>query len=294
MNHFLKKISAYGSLMRLHRPIGIYLLLWPTLWALWIAGNGKPSLKVVLIFIVGVIIMRSAGCIINDYIDRKIDIHVARTRERPLAVGSVSRLEALTLFFSLCVLALVLVLQLNLFTVQLSVIAVLLTIIYPFMKRYIYLPQLILGMAYAWGVPMAFAALQESIDPVAWFLYAIAVIWPFAYDSIYALMDREDDAKIGVKSSVMLFARYDNLIITLLQLLVITSLICLGFFCKFSVYYFFSLMLTFVLIVYQSFLISTKQIKNYYLAFYSNHWMGMIIFIGIVFNYLLQDLHLTK
>lgn len=214
MKKIFFKLQQYGLLMRINRPIGIYLLLWPTLWALWIAGKGQPDFFLVLIFVGGVVLMRSAGCIINDIIDRRIDAHVRRTSGRPLVVGTVTIREALLLFTVLCSFALFIALQLNAFAFKLSFIALFLTMLYPWMKRYIYLPQLILGMAFAWSVPMAFAAQTNHINPIAWLLYGIAVCWPLAYDSIYALMDKEDDLKIAVKSSAILFGQYDNLIIS--------------------------------------------------------------------------------
>lgn len=286
MKQIFNQLRNYAELMRLHKPIGIYLLLWPTLWALLIAANGKPKFATLIIFVMGVVLMRSAGCIINDIFDRGFDGSVRRTAARPLVTGKVSLGEAILLFIFLCVLAGILVLQLNYFALTLSLVALLLTLIYPLMKRYIFMPQLVLGMAFAWSVPMAFAAELNYLPWVAWLLYVIAVCWPVAYDSIYALMDREDDIKIGVKSSAILFGSYDNYIITSIQIFVLVCLCILGFNLNFTIYYYLSLGLAFIFIIYQSWLISSRESKNFYKAFYNNHWLGLIIFAGISCHYL--------
>ena len=218
----------YARLMRLDKPVGIYLLLWPTLWAVWIAGNGSPDWWLVLVFVSGVVLMRSAGCVINDYADRHIDNKVERTRERPLTSGQVTETEALVLFVLLAVCAFMLVLTLNWLTVLLSFAGAFLAASYPFMKRYTHLPQAYLGAAFGWAVPMAFAAQTGELDPRLWWLFLATLIWALIYDTMYAMVDREDDLKIGVKSSAILFAQYDRLVIGLLQLGMLAVLLVAG------------------------------------------------------------------
>ncbi|MCW8947804.1 MAG: 4-hydroxybenzoate octaprenyltransferase, partial [Sedimenticola sp.] len=225
---FQQQLDGYIRLIRLDKPIGILLLLWPALWALWIAGAGAPRWGVVLIFILGVALMRSAGCAINDYADRNFDGEVARTCGRPLATGLVAPREALWIFAILCLIAFGLVLLLNQQTILMSFVAVALAALYPFMKRFTHLPQLVLGMAFGWAVPMAYMALTETIPLVAWLLYVAAIIWALVYDTEYAMVDREDDLRIGVKSTAILFGQYDRLIIGLLQLVMIGLLVVVG------------------------------------------------------------------
>src|SRR6056300_1515673 len=214
---WVTRFRLYMQLIRADRPIGIYLLLWPALWALWIAGDGQPTWWIVLIFVLGTALMRSAGCAINDYADRHIDGDVERTAGRPLATGMVTPKEALGVFVVLCLLAFVLVLFLNGLTIANSFVAVALAAIYPFMKRYTHLPQVVLGMAFGWAVPMAFTALQSQIPLVAWVLFSATVIWAVIYDTMYAMVDRDDDLKIGVKSSAILFGKHDVTIVMLLE-----------------------------------------------------------------------------
>jgi 4-hydroxybenzoate polyprenyltransferase len=229
MDSALKRLKAYALLVRLHRPIGIYLLLWPTLWALWIAAGGWPRGDVLFIFLAGVVIMRSAGCAINDYADRHIDPHVARTRDRPVASGLVSPGEALVVFVVLCLLAFVLVLFLNRLTILLSLVAVVLAGSYPFMKRLHHLPQVHLGAAFGWAVPMAFAAQTGEFPPaVAWLVFIAAVLWATVYDTFYAMADREDDLRLGVKSSAILFGDADRMITGVLQMLLLWCLWLVG------------------------------------------------------------------
>lgn len=282
---FSPKIKPYVELMRLNKPIGSLLLLWPTLWALWVASNGKPNLNILLIFILGVFIMRSAGCVINDIADRKIDGRVKRTQSRPLALGKISTKNALILFSVLCFLGFLLVLQLNFYTILLSCVALLLAIVYPFTKRITHLPQLMLGAAFAWSVPMVFAAVNHEISFTGWLLYAVATIWPFAYDSIYALMDKEDDLKVGVKSTAILFGKWDIPFIFFLQLSVVLGLLLLGTLLHFNRLYYLGLMIVTVMIGYQIFLISRRTTNDYYRAFYNNHWLGLVVFLSIAQNY---------
>ena len=223
-----ERLRRYAKLIRLDRPIGIFLLMWPALWALWIAGEGHPPWRVVLIFIVGVVLMRSAGCAINDYADRDFDGRVTRTRERPITAGLVSPKEALAVFLVISLLAFALVLLLNWQTVALSVVALALAVIYPFMKRYTYVPQLVLGAAFGWAVPMAFMAVTGSVPFIAWWLFGATLLWALIYDTEYAMVDREDDLKIGIKSTAILFGRHDRLIIGLLQLLLLALLGWIG------------------------------------------------------------------
>lgn len=276
-------LKPYFAIMRWHKPTGCLLLLWPTLWALWIAAHGLPPWPVLLSFILGVVLMRSAGCVINDIADRKIDGAVSRTKERPLVTQTLTTQQALLLFLGLCFLALIVVLQLNTFTIELSVAALLLAAIYPFSKRAIHFPQFILGLAFAWSVPMAFGAVQNNLPSITWFIYAIAVLWPIAYDSIYALMDREDDLKIGVKSFVILLGRHDVCVIFLLQAMVLASLCWLGCLLEMRKCYFFALALASIMVAYQYHLVRQK---DYLKAFCNNQWVGLAIFIGIFINYL--------
>lgn len=270
--------------MRLDKPIGTLLLLWPTLWALWLAGNGKPNKNIVIIFILGVIIMRSAGCIINDIADRHVDKFVERTRQRPLATQEISVHSAIILFSLLCIFAFLLVIQLNMLTIGLAFIGLLLTIIYPFMKRFTHLPQIGLGFAFAWGVPMAFAAELQAVPISAWALFFVAALWPIIYDTIYAMVDRADDMKIGVKSTAILFGRQTPLIIAILQLIWIISLIGVGLLFSLQWPYFISVGLASALFIYQLWLIYEADRLNCFKAFLNNQWIGMIIFLGVLLS----------
>ncbi|MCU7875245.1 MAG: 4-hydroxybenzoate octaprenyltransferase [Candidatus Thiodiazotropha sp. (ex Lucinoma borealis)] len=271
--------------MRLHRPIGILLLLWPTLWALWIAGDGLPPWGIVLVFIAGVAIMRSAGCAINDYADREFDGHVARTQTRPIAAGLVSPSEAVVVFLVLTLLAACLLIFLNWPTRIMSLVALLLAAIYPFMKRFTHLPQIMLGAAFGWAVPMAFMALNESIPLVAWLMFISAVIWALIYDTQYAMVDREDDLKIGVKSSAILFGRYDNLIVGLLQVFMIGLLLIVGALSARGGLYYMGVMLGAVLFAYQQWLSRERESQACFEAFLNNNIFGMVIFISLMLDY---------
>lgn len=282
------RLREYVLLMRLDRPIGIYLLLWPALWALWIAGDGRPDPVVVVVFILGTVLMRSAGCVINDFADRKIDPHVSRTKTRPLAAGRVSSREALALFAVLCGAAFALVLLLNPLTILLSIPAVLLAASYPFAKRWTYLPQAHLGAAFGWAVPMAFAALTEQLPAIAWILFLVTLLWALAYDTFYAMCDREDDLKIGVKSTAILFGRGDRLITALLQLLILSGLVMTGLCAQLGSIYFLSLGGASVFMVYQQWLIREREPQACLAAFLNNHWFGATVFAGILFDYLLR------
>ncbi len=284
----LDRMRQYWYLMRFHRPIGIFLLLWPALWALWIAGEGRPDAKVVIIFVLGVILMRAAGCVINDYADRDFDPHVSRTRDRPIAAGRVSPREALVLFVLLCLLAFVLVLQLNVMTIALSFVAAFLAASYPFMKRFTHLPQAYLGLAFGWAVPMAFAAQTGTIPPVAWWLLLATVLWALAYDTMYAMVDREDDVKIGVKSTALLFGRYDRVIIAAIQVAMLVTLVKVGDLAGLGLWFWLGLVAAAGLSWYQQILIRNRQPEHCFQAFVNNHWYGAAIFLGILFDYLLD------
>jgi 4-hydroxybenzoate polyprenyltransferase len=271
--------------MRLHRPIGIYLLLWPTLWALWIAGDGYPHPLVAIVFILGVIFMRSAGCVINDYADRHVDPYVERTKIRPLATGQVSEKEAIVLFIILCLFAFGLVLLMNKLTILLSFVAVLLAATYPFTKRYTYWPQAYLGLAFSWAIPMAFAAQIGTIPFIAWWLFIINILWTIAYDTLYAMVDREEDLLIGVKSTAILFGTADKIVIGILQLLVLVLLLWVGQQLQFGLFYYFGLLVATILAIYQQWLIKERDPAKCFQAFLNNHWFGAAIFIGIVAQY---------
>lgn len=276
------KLKPYIHLMRLNKPIGIFLLLWPTLWALWLASNNKPHFFIVIIFILGVIIMRSAGCIINDFADQHFDSHVKRTQARPLASGQLKSSSALLLFFILMFLALSLVLLLNSFTVLLAFVGALLAVIYPFLKRITHLPQIGLGFAFAWGVPMAFAAQLNFIPPTAWVIFAAAVVWPIIYDTFYAMVDREDDKKIGVKSTAILFGNQTQLITGFLQIIFLMLLVAIGYLFKLHWIYDLSLIGVGILFLYQQHLIKNNDRDQCFKAFLNNHWVGLIIFLSII------------
>ncbi len=282
----MDKLRHYARLIRLDRPIGIYLLLWSTLWALWIAAEGVPDLLVLLVFVVGVVLMRSAGCAINDYADRDVDPHVARTKTRPLAAGHITPREALGVFAVLGLVAFALVLLLNGLTIALSVVAVLLAATYPFMKRFHHLPQVHLGAAFAWAIPMAFTAVTGVLPPVmAWLLFLATVLWTTAYDTMYAMCDREDDVKIGVKSSAILFGQHDRLIIGILQLLMLALLITVGILSGRGSWYWLGLLAAAMLSVYQQWLIRERKPQPSLQAFLNNHWLGMAVFAGIAADY---------
>lgn len=285
MKYPLQQLKNYAVLIRLNRPIGICLLLWPTLWALWLASAGRPRPLLVIIFILGVIVMRSAGVVINDFADRNIDRHVARTRDRPLTSGKVSSREAWVLFICLMLIALGLVAMLNHYTVKLALIGAMLAMVYPFTKRYLHFPQLFLGLAYAWGVPMAFAAVLGYVPLSGWILYVAALLWPIAYDTMYAMVDRSDDIKIGVKSTAILFGEFDRPIIAIIQLVFLSILILVGIIDKLSPSYYLACVVALGLMVYQQILLSQANTALYFKAFLNNHWLGLIIFAGLALSY---------
>ena len=281
-----ERLRQYLILMRLDRPIGSLLLLWPTLWALWLAGKGHPQPLVVFVFVVGVVVMRSAGCVINDFADRHVDPHIARTRQRPLATGKVTTREAMILFAVLCLIAFGLVLLMNPLTIMMSLGGVALAVVYPFMKRYTHLPQVVLGMAFGWAVPMAFAAETGTVPPLAWLLFIATVLWATAYDTMYAMVDRPDDLRIGVKSTAILFGEADRHLIALIQGLFFVVMIMIGHQLELGVYYNAGLVIAMLLAVYQIKLIWRRDPPECFKAFLNNNWFGAAIFAGIVANYL--------
>ena len=278
----LNKWRSYIQLMRLDKPIGSFLLLWPTLWALFLASNGMPDVKILIIFILGVVFMRSAGCVINDYADRHIDGKVKRTSQRPLATGAVSEKEAKILFVLLILLSFFLVLQLNLYAIVLSVAAAILAFIYPFMKRYTHLPQLFLGAAFGWSIPMASGATAASLPLSCWLLFLANLAWTIAYDTQYAMVDRDDDLRIGVKSTAILFAEYDNKIIALLQIATLAILVYLGVEQQLSNGYFIGLLPALACFIYQCRLTKRRTREECFKAFLNNNHVGMWIFIAIL------------
>ncbi len=285
-NNFVMRLREYTLLMRLHRPIGILLLLWPTLWGLWTAAEGLPNWLVFIVFVSGVVLMRSAGCVINDYADRNFDARVERTRQRPLVQKRVSSKEALVLFVVLALTAFMLVLLMNRLTIYLSFAAVVLAASYPFMKRYTHLPQFYLGMAFGWAIPMAFAAQGNSIPPVAWVLFAANVFWAVAYDTAYAMVDRDDDIKIGVKSTAILFGRYDRFMIGLCHALCLVLLVLVGQLMKLDMIFYVSLIVAAGIAGYQQLLISRRDKKKCFQAFLNNNWFGLVVFLGFVLSFL--------
>ena len=278
-------IMAYSHLMRLHKPIGIYLVLWPTLWALWLAAEGIPSLDVLVVFVAGAVLMRSAGCVINDFADRKIDGEVKRTKDRPMVIGLILPKQALLLFALLCGVSFLLVLAMNTLTIYLSLGGVVLAALYPFMKRHTYLPQVFLGAAFAWAVPMAFAAQTNSLPSIVWLIYMATLIWTVAYDTMYAMVDRDDDIKIGVKSTAILFGNSDRAIIAFLQVLVVLTLCIIGEQAKLGQYFYLGVVVSSVLFVYQQHLIRHRDRDACFKAFLNNNWVGLVLFCAIFLDF---------
>ena len=286
LNTLKQKWLAIKLITRMDKPIGTYLLLWPTYWALWIASDGWPNFHLLIVFSLGVFVMRSAGCVINDIADMKVDGQVERTRNRPLITGLISKDEAISLFGVLIGIALGLVLTLSWPTIYLSIIALLLAASYPFMKRYTQLPQVVLGAAFSWGMIMAFSETQGRVPAIAWLLFIANLLWTVAYDTMYAMVDRDDDLKIGVKSTAILFGENDKRIIGFMQLLVLGLLFTVGDILAFGWPFQLSLIISAGLFSYQQLLISNRERNRCFQAFLHNHWVGMIIFIGIFVEYL--------
>ncbi|MEP4892397.1 MAG: 4-hydroxybenzoate octaprenyltransferase [Aliiglaciecola sp.] len=279
------KLNAFVRLARMDKPIGSYLLLWPTLWALLIAGQGNPPIEIVIVFVAGVFAMRSAGCVINDYADRHVDGKVERTKSRPLVSGEVTEKEALLFFSALVFISFLLVLTLNYQTILLSFGALALATIYPFMKRFTNLPQVVLGAAFSWAIPMAFMAVNEQIHWVGWVLFVINVIWTVGYDTEYAMVDRDDDLQIGIKSTAVLFAQADKLAIGITQLITLLLLSFVAYFLNMTWPVYLSLLAMGGLFIYQQYLIKDRVRANCFQAFLNNHYAGMIVAIGMLCHY---------
>lgn len=284
------KINSYLRLIRFDKPIGTLLLLWPTLWGLWfaswIANHQFPQLKFILIFTLGTFLMRSAGCIINDFADRKFDLHVARTQQRPLTTGEVSVKEALILCCLLLLAAGSLLAFLSTATFKYALMAVALMSIYPFLKRITHLPQCMLGLAFAWGIPIAFAAIQGSVPAIGWMLFITAALWPIAYDTIYAMVDRDDDQRIGVKSTAILLGKADIWVISLLNIALIAGLAVIGLHLGLHFWYYLGLLAAAAVATYQHLLIRHRQPQACFRAFLVSHWLGVAVFVGIVLSFL--------
>lgn len=280
------KWQAYSRLMRTDRPIGSLLLLWPTYWALWIAARGVPDWHILIIFTIGVFSMRAAGCVINDFADRKFDGSVERTKNRPLPRGDVTEKEAKILFAVLVLVSFGLVLTLNTMTIWLSVAGLALAWVYPFVKRVSHLPQVVLGAAFGWSIPMAFAAVSESLPAECWLLFAVNIVWSVVYDTQYAMVDRNDDLKIGVKSTAILFGRFDKMIIGILQLVMILMLLWIGLMVNLSGIFYWSLLLAGALFVYQRRLMADRERDPCFQAFMNNNYVGFILFLGMLVSYL--------
>jgi 4-hydroxybenzoate polyprenyltransferase len=281
----LNGLLDYARLTRLDRPIGIWLLLWPTLWALWISGRGRPDPHIFVIFVAGTVLMRSAGCAINDYADRSFDPRVARTHDRPLAAGRISTLEALVLFAALSMTALLLALQLNRPTLLLAVVGGFLAISYPFVKRFLSVPQMYLGLTFGWGIPMAFEAQLEQVPRVAWLLLIANVLWVTVYDTMYAMVDRDDDIKIGVRSTAILFGDSDRHIIAVLQAMTLLTLYLVGQTLHMTIWYYLGLTGGAVFFAYQLWLIRARDRDACFRAFLNNNYFGMAIFLGVLLAY---------
>ncbi|HGY3149897.1 TPA: 4-hydroxybenzoate octaprenyltransferase [Morganella morganii] len=280
------KWQAYSRLMRTDRPIGSLLLLWPTYWALWIAARGVPDWHILIIFTIGVFSMRAAGCVINDFADRKFDGSVERTKNRPLPRGDVTEKEAKILFAVLVLVSFGLVLTLNTMTIWLSVAGLALAWVYPFVKRVSHLPQVVLGAAFGWSIPMAFAAVSESLPAECWLLFTVNIVWSVVYDTQYAMVDRNDDLKIGVKSTAILFGRFDKMIIGILQLVMILMLLWVGLMVNLSGIFYWSLLLAGALFVYQQRLMADRERDPCFQAFMNNNYVGFILFLGMLVSYL--------
>jgi len=279
------KWQAYCHLMRIDKPIGTLLLLWPTLWALWLAGGKVPSPSVLLVFVLGVFLMRAAGCVVNDYADRAFDGHVKRTAGRPMPSGRVSEKEAKILFVSLVLVSFALVLTLNAMTIWLSLAALALAWVYPFMKRVTNLPQVVLGAAFGWSIPMAYAAVSESLPLSCWLLFLANICWTVAYDTLYAMVDRDDDLKIGIKSTAVLFGRHDKLIVGLLQFATLFLMLWVGYLMQLGGAFYWSLLLAGALFIHQQKQVAGRDRDACFRAFLNNNYVGLVLFIGIALSY---------
>jgi len=283
--------NAYWRLMRFDKPIGILLLMWPTWWALIFAGGGLPTLRNVIIFTCGVVLMRAAGCVMNDVADRDFDPHVERTRQRPLASGELNLKQALGLFLILMLLAFLLVLLTNALTVKLALIGAVLASTYPFFKRFTHLPQVVLGIAFGWGIPMAFAAENELVPALAWWLLAVNTVWSVIYDTLYAMVDREDDLAVGIKSTAILFGRYDILITGFLMLLMIVMLTAIGVWLRLNWPWFMAILISLLLFCRQLLAIRHRDRDACFRAFLNNNWVGTAIFLGLLGHFAISGVY---
>jgi 4-hydroxybenzoate polyprenyltransferase len=281
-----RTLGEYARLMRLHRPIGIWLLLWPALWGLWIAGGGRPDARILLVFVAGVVVMRSAGCVINDYADRDLDPEVERTKDRPLAAGRVAPAEALLLFVALGLIAVWLALQLDPYAQLFAVAGAFLAVTYPWLKRLVHVPQFYLGVAFGWSIPMAFAALTGAVPRIAWLLLTAVVLWAAVYDTMYAMVDREDDARIGVKSTAILFGEADRFIIAVMMSMMLLALWLAGAEAGLGPWYRGGLAAAAIIFLYELWLIRNRQPGACFQAFNNNHYVGLVIFVGLALDYL--------
>lgn len=279
------KLNLYLQLVRLDKPVGILLLLWPTLIALWLAAGGWPDPLVLFVFVVGVILMRSAGCAINDYADRKIDAKVKRTQHRPLTSGKITEKETLLVFASLSLMAFILVLFMNELTIWMSLVGIVLAVSYPFMKRYHYLPQIHLGAAFGWAAPMAYTAQANEVTAITWLVFLATILWATAYDTMYAMVDYDDDIKVGVKSTAVLFGNLDKVFIGIIQILLIFNLILIGHRAELSGFYFLGVTAASVFAAYQQYLIKDRKRELCFQAFLNNNWFGLVLFIGVFLDY---------
>jgi 4-hydroxybenzoate polyprenyltransferase len=281
----ITQLRNYAKLMRIDKPIGIWLLLWPVLWALWLAGEGHPDPGLFVVFMLGVFVMRSAGCVLNDYADRNIDPYVERTRSRPIASGAVAPFEALVLFAALSLIAIGLATLLNEPAQLLAIVAAVLTIVYPFVKRFLSIPQFILGAAFGWAVPMAFAAQTGATSQLAWLVFGVALVWAVIYDTFYAMVDRDDDIRVGAKSTAILFGDVDLFVIAGLQVLMLVGLVLVGLRASLGSWYYASVAVSACLMVYHLWLARDRKPAGCFAAFLHNHLIGLVVFVGILLHY---------
>lgn len=279
-----EQLVYYLMLMRMHQPIGIWLLLWPTLWALWIASDGQPDEEIFIVMVLGTVLMRAAGCVINDFADRKIDKYVARTRSRPLAAGLVTPTEALVLFAGLLIIALGVVLRLNWLAIQFALFGAVVTIAYPFMKRFFAAPQFVLGIAFSWGVPMAFAAQSGGVPRIGWLIFLAAVVWVFIYDTQYAMVDREDDLRIGVKSTAVLLGAMDKTFLWAMQILFFATMLMIGRDSELGTWFYGGLCAAGLCALYQQWLVYYRNADECLKAFQNNAWLGGYVFAGLLLD----------
>jgi 4-hydroxybenzoate polyprenyltransferase len=281
----ITQLRNYAKLMRIDKPVGIWLLLWPVLWSLWLAGEGHPDPGLFVVFVLGVFVMRSAGCVLNDYADRNIDPYVERTRSRPIASGAVAPIEALILFAALSLIAIGLATLLNKPAQLLAIVAAVLTIIYPFVKRFVSIPQFVLGAAFGWAVPMAFAAQTGGTSQLAWLVFGVTLVWAVIYDTFYAMVDRKDDIKLGAKSTAILFGEVDLFVVAGLQLLMLVGLVLIGLGAALGFWFYASVALAACLMAYHLWLARYRQPAGCFAAFLHNHFIGLVILVGILLYY---------